>query len=141
MLLQWVVFQMPLSLAGREALKQVLALPESQQLEIFRTLAHRTHSPESMPPRSRRSAISASGPASRAPTARAHAFTATGSTGTGTSPARQSPSAGDTSASTATARSTTIQHPLSRGRTTLTSGWDSLRACVAWRLFARQQLN
>ena len=40
---------MPLSLAGREVLKQVLALPESQQLEIFRTLAYRTHSEDSMP--------------------------------------------------------------------------------------------
>ena len=40
---------MPLSLAGMQALKRVLALPESQQLEIFRTLAYRTHSPESMP--------------------------------------------------------------------------------------------
>ena len=45
----WVALQMPLSLAGRKVLKQVLALPENRQLEIFRTLASRTHSRQSMP--------------------------------------------------------------------------------------------
>jgi transposase-like protein len=39
----------PLSLAGLRALQQVLALPQRDQLEIFRTLAYRARSEESMP--------------------------------------------------------------------------------------------